>query len=327
MDKKMSNIKLVFGGKDVTSYLQPNENKFKVCIQKFGDPMPYVYKFLHIFDTSKNCSVLVSENDMVNDLTKVFEDVPVSTRFSNIQHFVKGQGVSIVSNKILESLELCLLPSSCHPLTSIPYNHDNAYDFIVLPIDKSTLLEQTIVLCSLVLKFSANAVFLVYDNYQREIIRLLLQNGFGVTYLQRNAELHVIIAIKQTNTNIILDELDMKHNNDEKDDREAEIRMLKNFGCKFCPFCGIASDKFKGCDFVYCGLNEHDQFQVGFGCGRSFCWTCGLKYCGYHYEPHTGAKLPTFKSQHDSLCCTHEQGFIQHEYCPGGHSSHADLRW
>ncbi len=78
---------------------------------------------------------------------------------------------------------------------------------------------------------------------------------------------------------------------------------------------------------MYCGFMDDSNFRPGYGCGRSFCWTCGKKYCGAHYDALTGQKLSTFKATHDAVCCTLEKGFVQNEYCPGGHSSHCAPRW
>lgn len=96
---------------------------------------------------------------------------------------------------------------------------------------------------------------------------------------------------------------------------------------KFCPHCGEIFCKDDNCSFVYCGLGGDDVFRVGFGCGRCFCFTCGKKYCGFHYDPKTGSKLATFATQHNKQCCMSEPGFQQHDYCCGGHSSHCAKRW
>jgi len=83
-----------------------------------------------------------------------------------------------------------------------------------------------------------------------------------------------------------------------------------------------------GCTYIIaCGLDEHGVFHVGKGCGRAFCFACGKKYCEQQYDPNTGIRSTTFRSQHDTTCCTREQGFQQSEYCEGGHNPHCPKRW
>lgn len=95
-----------------------------------------------------------------------------------------------------------------------------------------------------------------------------------------------------------------------------------------CPHCGEAFWKDERCSFVYCGLAEDGKFRVGYGCGRSFCFDCGKKYCGLHYDPKNGQQIPeSYKSVHDNACCRQEHGFQEADYCPGGHSSHCSKRW
>ena len=66
---------------------------------------------------------------------------------------------------------------------------------------------------------------------------------------------------------------------------------------------------------------------MGAGCGKTWCWGCGLKFCGQYHDPVTGAKLPGAKDNHDAVCCTKETGFVKAEYCAGGCSSHCGKRW
>ena len=97
---------------------------------------------------------------------------------------------------------------------------------------------------------------------------------------------------------------------------------------KACPWCGRWALKDAACDYIFaCGLDHNNKFQVGSGCGRSWCWTCGKKYCSPYHDPVTGERLPTAKDRHDPFCCKAEPGFKQEEYCEGGHSSHCAKRW
>jgi len=84
--------------------------------------------------------------------------------------------------------------------------------------------------------------------------------------------------------------------------------------------------KDNACSYIFaCGLDEK-KFHVGDGCGRSWCWDCGKKYCSFYYDPVSGNKLPTAKDMH-STCCRLEEGFKEDDYCPGGHSPHCGKRW
>jgi len=97
---------------------------------------------------------------------------------------------------------------------------------------------------------------------------------------------------------------------------------------KQCPHCKTWALKDGGCSYIFaCGLDEKNTFQKDRGCGKSWCWTCGKKYCGQYYNKQTGQKCPDSKDSHDSTCCTLEQDFQKEEYCPGGHSSHCERRW
>lgn len=96
---------------------------------------------------------------------------------------------------------------------------------------------------------------------------------------------------------------------------------------KQCPWCQRWALKDNACDYVFaCGLTDKNVFMKGLGCGRSWCWTCGKKYCTLYYNPETGQKEAGAKDNHNS-CCMGEKGFVQEEYCEGGHSSHCGRRW
>lgn len=96
---------------------------------------------------------------------------------------------------------------------------------------------------------------------------------------------------------------------------------------KECPWCGRWALKDNACAYIFaCGLDEKNIFHVGQGCGRSWCWTCGKKFCGHYYDASIGKKLAGAKDSHEQ-CCRAEEGFKAEDYCPGGHSSHCNLRW
>ena len=86
--------------------------------------------------------------------------------------------------------------------------------------------------------------------------------------------------------------------------------------------------KDTACDYIFsCGLDTKRGFVVGAGCGKTWCWQCGKKFCGQYSDPVTGQKLPGARDHHDAHCCRGEQGFKQEDYCSGGHSSHCGKRW
>lgn len=95
-----------------------------------------------------------------------------------------------------------------------------------------------------------------------------------------------------------------------------------------CPWCQRWCLKDNACSYIFaCGLDDKNVFHVGLGCGKSWCWECGKKYCGQYYDAVSGKMLPNAKNHHTGLCCKEEPGFKQEEYCPGGHSSHCGKRW
>lgn len=95
---------------------------------------------------------------------------------------------------------------------------------------------------------------------------------------------------------------------------------------KQCPWCARWCLKDNACAYIFaCGLDEKGKFHVGQGCGRSWCWTCGLKYCGAYYDAATGLKCAGARDQHNA-CCAAEAGFSAEAYCKGGHSSHCAPR-
>lgn len=97
---------------------------------------------------------------------------------------------------------------------------------------------------------------------------------------------------------------------------------------KQCPWCQRWALKDTACNYIFaCGLETSGTFKINQGCGKSWCWECGKKFCGQYYDPQTGLKLPTAKETHTAFCCINEPGYKQEEYCPGGHNSHCEKRF
>ena len=91
---------------------------------------------------------------------------------------------------------------------------------------------------------------------------------------------------------------------------------------KQCPWCQRWCLKDDSCNYIFaCGLEAKGYFVIGAGCGGSWCWQCGKKFCGPYYLPN-GQKAPTAKEYHTSTCCPNKD-----EYCSGGHNSHCEKRW
>ena len=97
---------------------------------------------------------------------------------------------------------------------------------------------------------------------------------------------------------------------------------------KQCPWCERWALKDAACNYIFaCGLDTRLGFIKDAGCGRSWCWDCGKKFCGQYYDPKTGQKRPTAKENHNGTCCPKEDGFVKEAYCGGGHNSHCEKRW
>ena len=96
---------------------------------------------------------------------------------------------------------------------------------------------------------------------------------------------------------------------------------------KQCPWCKRWCLKDDSCNYIFsCGLDSKGVFHIGAGCGRSWCWQCGKKFCSQYHDPQNGQRLVSAKDTHTN-CCIDEIGFIQSDYCPGGHNSHCEKRW
>ena len=97
---------------------------------------------------------------------------------------------------------------------------------------------------------------------------------------------------------------------------------------KQCPWCQRWCLKDNACNYIFaCGLPTAGAFVVDTGCGRSWCWSCGKKFCGVYIDPLTGKKRSDAKESHTASCCKSEAGFIEADYCGGGHNSHCERRW
>jgi hypothetical protein len=108
----------------------------------------------------------------------------------------------------------------------------------------------------------------------------------------------------------------------------SNIKFKKEDDAKQCPWCERWCLKDTACNYVFaCGLQTKGGFVIGTGCGKSWCFECGKKFCGTYIDPGTGKKTKDAKEHHDSECCKKEKDFKQEEYCPGGHNSHCNKRW
>lgn len=98
---------------------------------------------------------------------------------------------------------------------------------------------------------------------------------------------------------------------------------------KQCPWCERWCLKDNACNYIFaCGLESaSNRFILGAGCGRSWCWECGKKFCGQYIDTKSGSKRFDSKEYHDSICCLNEPGFRKTDYCPGGHNSHCNKRY
>jgi hypothetical protein len=95
-----------------------------------------------------------------------------------------------------------------------------------------------------------------------------------------------------------------------------------------CPWCKRWCLKDNACNYIFaCGLDDKGKFHIGSGCGRSWCFKCGLKFCGQYYDEKTGQKTPLAKDMHNIDCCKTEESFKESEFCGGGHNSHCEKRW
>ena len=93
-----------------------------------------------------------------------------------------------------------------------------------------------------------------------------------------------------------------------------------------CPHCGRWALKDDRCNWVCCGLETHGTFRAGQGCGRQWCFRCGLKLCTRVYDEE-GTRIAGARTDHDASCCAAEATADTVDgWCPGGHHSHCAAR-
>ena len=348
----------VFGGCDVSDQLNKLKGPFEVNIKLFGDPRRGTHKFLKI--TKDGESVLVGEGDVVWKLADVVSLPPACNTLSPLTKYVRGKkGLclqSITSNAIpaiiqkeAESVvtiqELVELDDvkvdSCdfvfcsdfllcvpNPIALLCALYaalcEGGYCIVSLPIathpstsDKTTNMQFEAFLSIFDAKTSndritaTHAASNVFCDFN--LLRAMLRFALLIPqYVQNYKERQVIVAKKITIT---------------PSPQSTNTKFTFPEDVMFCPHCGEMMCKDDRCSFVYCGLGGDDVFRVGFGCGKAFCYTCGKKYCGQHYDAQNGQKLPAFRENHDARCCASEPGFQQAEYCCGGHSKYCNVRW
>ena len=108
----------------------------------------------------------------------------------------------------------------------------------------------------------------------------------------------------------------------------SNIKFKKEDDAKQCPWCERWCLKDTACNYVFaCGLQTTGGFVIGAGCGRSWCFECGKKFCGIYINPVSGKKCVDAKETHNAECCKIEKDFKIDNYCPGGHNSHCEKRW
>lgn len=351
-----------FGGCDVTSKLASLRHPFEVNIRLFGDPKPGVYKFLTIRDDQG--AVMVGENDIVWNLKTAIREPPPCRVLAPLDKFVRHKKGICLENitscqtphliremaseailiRSLDELDE-IKTDSCdfvfcsdwllcvaNPLALLCALHgalrEGGYCILTLPLatQPAKTENDTMVLFEKYLQvFDAKTPNSRLDASQAannkttdfNTLRAFLSfAGLRPRYAQRHEERQVVVARKitiapspqSTNTKFF-----------DKSQFPSDVM--------FCPHCGELFCKDERCSFVFCGLGGDNVFRVGFGCGKSFCYTCGKKYCGQHYDAKTGERLPSFRDKHDATCCRIEKGFQMDDYCPGGHSAHCSVRW
>jgi hypothetical protein len=109
----------------------------------------------------------------------------------------------------------------------------------------------------------------------------------------------------------------------------SNIKFKKTDDAKQCPWCERWCLKDDACNYIFaCGLvSGSGKFVIGAGCGKSWCFECGKKFCGTYIDPLNGRKTSEAKEHHNNVCCKSEVGFKEEEYCCGGHNSHCNKRW
>jgi len=93
---------------------------------------------------------------------------------------------------------------------------------------------------------------------------------------------------------------------------------------KQCPWCERWSLKDDRCNYVVCGRPEVGVFVLGVGCGRAWCFDCGLKLCGRMYCEETGELLDPNEDHNHGHDPSAQTACSQPGFCLGGHNSHKD---
>ena len=88
-----------------------------------------------------------------------------------------------------------------------------------------------------------------------------------------------------------------------------------------CPHCDRMTVKDEACNYVVCGRIS-TGFQIGYGCGRPFCFLCGGKLCGKMYDETNGNLLDSNEDHNHMNDEGARSRCSQNGYCPGGHNSH-----
>jgi len=293
-------MRAVFGGRDVTDIVNKLKRPFIVDIEIFGDPTPFVYKFL-LLSQPRGPTIAIGEHDKINDVKTVFTNPPVCKQVAPLSSFINNKkGLQI--GEFLQGLDGLKIGTGLDKVDS--FEHLEAtrhYDFIIASqsnVNTKPILE--------------HADFFVLVLPLKEKCNF---TDLKIMYMQHTEKYQIYILTKPIS----------KIEEDTKHDKPVVIHIELGPDGIECPFCGIGFVKDNNCMYVTCGLGN--VFRVGYGCGRSFCFQCGKKFCGQHYDPETGLLALTYRDTHDAVCCTKEPDFSKDTYCPGGHNSHCSKRW
>lgn len=110
-------------------------------------------------------------------------------------------------------------------------------------------------------------------------------------------------------------------------DEDGKHGTLLGMSMTKCPHdnCGAWYEKNAACNWVACGLVDAGKNgeKGGRGCGRQFCFQCGLKLCGEPMVDPVTFAIKSVSRNHNGECNCKNDG----TYCPGGHNSHCNVRW
>lgn len=111
--------------------------------------------------------------------------------------------------------------------------------------------------------------------------------------------------------------------------QHLNLVQTKSQDAKQCPHCNRwALKQEKSCNFIFaCGLSSSNIFVKDSGCGKSWCFECGKKFCGQYIDLVTCKKSKSAIEEHTSECCPKDTLFSKELYCSGGHDSHCKKRW